>query len=79
MDVLTSSEFRRRYASLKVPTEVTVNGHVIGTWAPYAPGPGDEWFSSRTDFGTLVTGDPPIIGTHGRFGRPRPAPKPGKG
>lgn len=34
MDQMTSSEFRRRYASLSRPVEVTVNGHPIGTWQP---------------------------------------------
>jgi hypothetical protein len=34
MDVLTSSEFRKRYASLLRPTIVTVNGHPIGVWEP---------------------------------------------
>jgi len=34
MDVLTSTEFRKCYASLTEPTEVTVNGHVIGRWVP---------------------------------------------
>lgn len=34
MDVLTSTEFRKRYAALRSPTHVTVNGHVIGTWTP---------------------------------------------
>jgi hypothetical protein len=34
MDQMTSSEFRKRYASLRVATMVTVNGHTIGTWQP---------------------------------------------
>lgn len=34
MDTLPSSDFRRRYASLKTPTVVTVNGHPIGEWRP---------------------------------------------
>jgi hypothetical protein len=34
MDVLTSTEFRKRYASLGSETSVTVNGHVIGYWLP---------------------------------------------
>jgi hypothetical protein len=34
MDTITSSEFRRRYASLTSPTIVTVNGHAIGTYQP---------------------------------------------
>ena len=34
MDRLSSSEFRKRYASLTDRTEVAVNGHVIGTWVP---------------------------------------------
>lgn len=35
MDEMTSSEFRRRYASLKSPTLVTVNGRPIGEWRPH--------------------------------------------
>lgn len=31
---MPSSEFRRRYASLKEPTAVTVNNHIIGVWEP---------------------------------------------
>jgi hypothetical protein len=31
---MKSSEFRRVYASLTEPTEVTVNGHVVGEWIP---------------------------------------------
>jgi len=34
MDTMTSSEFRKRYASLERPTEVTVLGRVIGRWTP---------------------------------------------
>lgn len=34
MDTLTSSEFRRRYASLTKPTTVTVLGRSIGVWLP---------------------------------------------
>ena len=36
MDTIPSSKFRKRYASLTTRTEVTVNGHVIGTWVPRA-------------------------------------------
>ena len=35
MDVLTSSEFRKRYAKLTEATAVEVNGHYIGTWVPF--------------------------------------------
>lgn len=35
MDELTSTEFRRRYATLTSPTVVTVNGHRIGVWRPF--------------------------------------------
>lgn len=31
---MKSSDFRKTYASLTEPTEVTVNGHVIGEWVP---------------------------------------------
>jgi hypothetical protein len=34
MDELASTEFRKRYATLKEPVVVTVNGHAIGTWLP---------------------------------------------
>jgi hypothetical protein len=37
MDEMSSTEFRRRYASLTRPTIVTVNGHTIGRWMPGAP------------------------------------------
>ena len=29
---MTSSEFRKRYATLTESTEVTANGHIIGVW-----------------------------------------------
>lgn len=34
MNALPSTEFRKRFARLTEATEVTVNGHVIGTWRP---------------------------------------------
>ncbi len=34
---IPSTEFRKSYAQLKVPTAVTVNGHAVGIWLP-----GDE-------------------------------------
>jgi hypothetical protein len=34
MDRLSSVEFRKSYAKLTEPTDVTVNGHVIGRWVP---------------------------------------------
>ncbi len=34
MDTLSSSEFRKRYATLTDRTRVTVNGHPIGDWIP---------------------------------------------
>jgi hypothetical protein len=37
MDELASTEFRKRYAALKEPVIVTVNGHPIGTWTPLSP------------------------------------------
>jgi hypothetical protein len=42
MDELTSTEFRRRYASLTKPTVVKVLGRVIGTWVPRAWVPSDQ-------------------------------------
>ncbi len=38
MGEITSSEFRRRYATLKVPTSVTVLGRSIGVWVPATDG-----------------------------------------
>jgi hypothetical protein len=89
MDVLTSSEFRKRYASLTAPTKVTVNGHVIGEWRPLVDVVGDE----RGEVTIYARHDP-----RGKTARPatdleraallphlgssypefRPAPKPGK-
>lgn len=37
MKGMASTEFRKRYAQLKEPVTVTVNGHPIGVWMP-----GDE-------------------------------------
>lgn len=34
MDKITSTEFRNSFHRLLEPTEVTVLGHVIGTWTP---------------------------------------------
>jgi len=34
MDTISSAEFRKTYPRLTEATEVTVNGHVIGTWRP---------------------------------------------
>lgn len=34
MEVLPSSEFRKRYPRLTEPTEVTADGRVIGVWTP---------------------------------------------
>lgn len=34
MDRLTSAAFRKTYARLREPVEVTANGHVIGTYIP---------------------------------------------
>jgi hypothetical protein len=34
MDTISSAEFRKRYATLDLPTIVTVNGHPVGTWLP---------------------------------------------
>jgi len=36
MDTLPSSTFRKRYAHLRSPVAVTVNGHIIGRWMPGA-------------------------------------------
>lgn len=37
MDEISSTEFRKRYASLREPVAVTVNGHRIGVWSPVTP------------------------------------------
>ena len=34
---VSSTEFRTSYAGLEVPTDVTVNGRVIGRWVPSQP------------------------------------------
>jgi hypothetical protein len=34
MDRMTSTEFRKHYARLTGPTEVTAGGRVIGVWTP---------------------------------------------
>jgi hypothetical protein len=34
MDTISSAEFRKRYAKLTQPTNVTVLGRVIGAWIP---------------------------------------------
>jgi hypothetical protein len=34
MDTISSTEFRKRFASLEQPVLVTVNGHSLGLWAP---------------------------------------------
>jgi hypothetical protein len=36
MNELPSTEFRKTFARLREPVTVTVNGHPIGTWYPYA-------------------------------------------
>lgn len=41
MQKIASAVFRTTYAHLTEQAEVTVNGHVIGTWTP-APSPIDE-------------------------------------
>jgi hypothetical protein len=61
MDTIPSAEFRKRYASLRVPTIVTVNGHTIGTWTP------------ATNHATIPTVEPV---SRAGFGTSRPAPKP---
>ena len=54
MDTLSSTEFRKRFARLKDPTEVTVNGHTIGVWVPGGDGTvvrtaqiGDDWIRNE--------------------------------
>jgi hypothetical protein len=34
MDTISSAEFRKRYAKLTQPTEVTVLGRLVGVWLP---------------------------------------------
>lgn len=70
MDVLTSSEFRKRYGKLLRPTIVTANGHPIGVWQPHK-GPAEaEWREAL--------GVEPVPSTIERgFAEFRPAPKPG--
>ena len=51
MDTITSTEFRRAYAQLKVPTIVTVNGHRIGAYFPDVTGPaeGEGVYGTRSE------------------------------
>lgn len=35
MKTISSSDFRKTYASLTEPVVVTVNGHGVGTWQPW--------------------------------------------
>lgn len=37
MDRITSTEFRKRYPRLVVPTAVSANGRVVGYWTPVVP------------------------------------------
>jgi len=58
MDVLTSTEFRKRYATLKRPTAVTVNGHTIGVWHPGNPVVATDALRSESTTSTArFTGD----------------------
>lgn len=77
MDVLTSTEFRKRYARLTEPTLVVVNGHSIGIWNPAhgaatnsltieRPGRATEHYSFGPEHG------------QDHFLEFRPAPKPGR-
>jgi hypothetical protein len=77
MDRIASAEFRRTYARLERPVEVTVNGHVIGTWTPIfsaplviPPGMGGLYADGAGQVHRLEAGD--------RFGHSQPAPKPGR-
>ena len=51
MDTISSTEFRKRFASLEQPVLVTVNGHSLGVWAPtrVAPGTAQTVDIARTD------------------------------
>jgi hypothetical protein len=75
MDVLTSTEFRKRYASLRRETSVTVNGHLIGHWLPadlvIAPFVSDPHTPER---------EAEIAARHPErtFAEFRPVPKPGR-
>lgn len=88
MDTIKSSEFRKTYASLRQPTNVTVNGHVMGQWIPansatyvMATLKGDhEVFGLTPPEGALLrspkAGDPLFAGFNSRpF---TPVPKKGK-
>jgi hypothetical protein len=76
MDVLTSSEFRKCYATLAKSTRVTVNGHVIGQWTPI--GTTSEVMSypdGQGGYETRVERDPSRYASFTKF---RPVPKPSK-
>jgi hypothetical protein len=75
MDALTSTEFRKRYASLTEPTTVTVNGHAIGIWTP-SGGPMRPLHLSAAGEVEIVAGT--VIDPTASFAEFRPVPKPGK-
>ena len=77
MDTISSTEFRKRFASLEQPVLVTVNGHSLGIWAPVQLAPGQSQIVDieRSD----LLGKPVMPALHfGSVSAPtfRPVPKP---
>lgn len=75
---LPSTEFRKVYAALETPTEVTVNGHLIGTWFPVGKTMFDKdvvrWMEDPEFAAGFAQANAELAG----FGTPSPAPKPGR-
>lgn len=59
MKSLTSTEFRKAYATLTETTVVTVNGHQIGTWTPGYAIP--SMAPAALDFVAALETKPPTI------------------
>lgn len=83
MDKMPSTQFRKAYATLTEPTDVTVNGHTIGAWYPAVYLEKDKVYFPTGD-GRIYREDGTKVGTvpvvEGRFNsKPfTPAPKKGK-
>jgi hypothetical protein len=84
MDVLTSTEFRKRYASLTEQTEVTAGKRLIGLWVPVPPNRGaikiEAWITGAAADDDAVARQVNTQHNRQRFAtRPfTPVPKPGR-
>jgi len=70
MDAISSSHFRKTYASLTEPVLVTVNGHVIGQWSPIA--------ARSTGTAHIPDVKKPAVVETASLHTFRPVPKPGR-